>query len=569
MMRQVRNFVMRLSINYIALSILLVLAGWGVKERQLFGTWIAALVFTLLTVTLRRFLLAFSLSLIIMTAGLFIFVIDGIILVLTAALTSLRVTNAWWVLAGVLVMSIANIWVEKIYWRLGWLRRNYGSAAIEEHVLTAQPTSWIRRLLLLAILLGGIVFSLAMAAQVFLAAGQLLNEMSALTATASVAFALFVFAIAWLVAEGLALHRRALFAVIVTLLASALVVTTAVILLFSPGPVLSEPNPQPRPETAYWQLPTGSHIAYSYFPAQENTTRNPVIFLHGGLGRAVLDSDITFFSELTREGFDVYFYDLVGTGLSGRLADISEYTINQHILDLEQIRTMIKADRLIVIAHAEGSEIAIRYMIQHPDRVEGVVFYSPTSLWEDQNYYENTSRTAVEVLPSYTRVGVHQTVALALGLYNPKLAQTYVSQEDMTVWTDMSTDEGLMVCAGNRELAPSPVSPGYNAYVGLIGDVTDDAKPDPRVRLREVFVPTILLRGECDYVDWGVVQQYWEVVPNIQVYYLVNAGSMLHLQQPGLVKGLLLGFLNDTQMPLEPLSDAAIRAALPLLDEVR
>ena len=79
MMRQARNFVMRLSINYIVLSSLLVLAGWGMKERQLFSTWIAALVFTLLTVTLRRFLLALSLSLIIMTMGLFIFVIDGVI----------------------------------------------------------------------------------------------------------------------------------------------------------------------------------------------------------------------------------------------------------------------------------------------------------------------------------------------------------------------------------------------------------------------------------------------------------------------------------------------------------
>ena len=114
-MRQARNFVTRLSINYIVLSILLVLVGWGIKDRQLFGTWVAALVFTLLTVTLRRFLLALSLSLIIMTMGLFIFVIDGAILALTAALTSLRVTSVWWVVVGVLVMSIANIWIEKTF----------------------------------------------------------------------------------------------------------------------------------------------------------------------------------------------------------------------------------------------------------------------------------------------------------------------------------------------------------------------------------------------------------------------------------------------------------------------
>ena len=123
-MHQARNFVMRLSIHYIVFSILLLLAGWRLQERRLFGTWIAALVFTLLTVTVRRFLLALSLSLIIMTMGLFIFVIDGAILALTTALTSLRVANAWWVLVGVLVMGIANVWVEKAFRAVGWLRGN-------------------------------------------------------------------------------------------------------------------------------------------------------------------------------------------------------------------------------------------------------------------------------------------------------------------------------------------------------------------------------------------------------------------------------------------------------------
>ncbi|MBN1580475.1 MAG: phage holin family protein, partial [Anaerolineae bacterium] len=128
MMRQARNFVMHLSINYILISVLLMLAGWGMKERQLFGTWIAALVFTLLSATVRRLLLALSLPLIIMTMGLFIFVIDGVILALTAALTGLNVDNVWWVLWGVLVMSIANVWVEKAFRALGW--RNTNNTAV-------------------------------------------------------------------------------------------------------------------------------------------------------------------------------------------------------------------------------------------------------------------------------------------------------------------------------------------------------------------------------------------------------------------------------------------------------
>jgi putative membrane protein len=207
-MRQLRNFVMRLSIDYVVFSILLMLAGWGMKQRQLFGVWIAALVYTLLTVTVRRLLLALSLSLIVMTGGLFIFVVDGVILALTAALTGLNVVSAWWIVWGVLVMSVANVWVEKAFRAIGWLRvDNHADAQPEVNVLTARSTSWWRRLVLIVILLGGIVFSAAMAAQVFLAAGQLTRNMAAIAAVAGVVFALFVYGIAWLVAEGLALDR--------------------------------------------------------------------------------------------------------------------------------------------------------------------------------------------------------------------------------------------------------------------------------------------------------------------------------------------------------------------------
>jgi proline iminopeptidase len=565
-MRQLRNFVMRLSVDYVVLSILLVLAGWSMKQRQLFGVWIAALVYTLLTVTVRRFLLALSLSLIVMTGGLFIFVIDGVILALTAALTGLTVVSAWWIVWGVLVMSVANIWVEKAFRAIGWLRtENQADADCEVNVLTARSTSWWRRLVLIVILLGGIVFSAAMAAQVFLATGQVTRNMAVIAAVGAVAFALFVYGIAWLVAEGLALDRQAAFAALVALPATALVVVPVSVKLFAAAPDFAA-EPQVRTGTEYWELPTGSRIAYSAFLAQEKVKRNPIVYLHGGLGRAVLDTDIAFFRQYADWGCDIYLYDLVGTGLSDRLNDIREYTIARHVRDLEAIRETIQADRLILVAHAEGAEVAIRYMIAHRDRVERVAFYSPTPMWEDERYLRSNLRTAAGLMPTDAVPGLRQTVALALGLHSPRTAAAYVSQQEMTVWADRYTDEGAMVCPEHAELAPDPRSPGYNPYVGLMGDVTDDLRPDPRRGLREVFVPTILIRGECDPIGWGVVLQYWESVPNLHAYYIEDAGSMVHLSQPDRVHALLRAFFFQEPMPQPALSDRAIRKGQPAID---
>ena len=75
-------------------------------------------------------------------------------------------------------------------------------------------------------------------------------------------------------------------------------------------------------------------------------------------------------------------------------------------------------------------------------------------------------------------------------------------------------------------------------------------------------MPTILLRGECDYVDWGVVEQYWDALPNLDAYAVSGAGSMLHLSQPELVKELILAFLNESASPLEPLTEDEVHSFL-------
>jgi proline iminopeptidase len=565
-MRHIRNFVIRLSIQYILFYILLALEGVRMEEYRLFGVWTAAIVFDVLTVTMRGVLLAVMLPLIIMTGGLFIFVIDGVILVLTAALTGLKVDGFGWAMLGVLVMSVANVWVERAFRAMGWLRDEVtGNAAVDQeaNVVTARSPTWGRRLLFYGVLIAGIVFSASMASEVFLAVATLTRRMAPIAATAATAFTVLAFGISWLVAEGLALDRRAFFSGVVTTLAVALVVPFALVQLFMSSP-LSGPPPQPRPETAYWELPTGSLIAYSAFTAQGERHRNPLVFVHGGLGRAVLDTDVAFFRTFAEEGLDVYLYDLVGTGLSDRLPDVRQYKIERHVDDLEAIRETIQADRLILVGHAEGAEVVARYMVAHRDRVERAVFYSPTSLWDDEGYFTNMSRTAAGQGRADELSVLRPLIAQAMAPRAPRTAAGFVSQAEMSIWADRYTDLGEMVCAGAGALAPHPAAAGFNPYVSIVGDVTDGRPLDLRQQLRQVFVPAILLRGECDPVDWDVVAQYWEGVPNLSAYYVPHAGSMLHLSHPDLVRDAILAFMRQEPVPAKMLSEREIRASLPL-----
>ena len=81
-----------------------------------------------------------------------------------------------------------------------------------------------------------------------------------------------------------------------------------------------------RSSTQYWDLPTGSRIAYTLSPARGPKKKYPIIFLHGGPGGPISDQGIRILSELSADGYDVYLYDQIGGGFSNRLEDIEAYT---------------------------------------------------------------------------------------------------------------------------------------------------------------------------------------------------------------------------------------------------
>jgi pimeloyl-ACP methyl ester carboxylesterase/uncharacterized membrane protein YvlD (DUF360 family) len=542
MMHRARNFVMRLSINYILFSILLLLRGIS-RDQQLFGVWVVAFVFTLLSVSLRRILLTLTLPLIIMTGGLFIIGVDIILLALTAALTGLNVANFWWALLGVLMMGTANIWIERAFRDLGWLRdKDSGEANILNH---ASPPWWVR-LTLLVVLLFGVGFSFAMAAQLFLLVSRVTTNMVLIAIAAGIGFACFSWGITWLVADGLALARRARFSIVATFVLTVTIALPAAYIILTAPPIEGAPAAtQLGAHTDRWTLPTGSEIAYTRVPAANGAIRrNPIVVLHG-LAKATLETDIAFFGQLRDAGHDVYLYDMVGSGGSSRLAHIEAYTLTRHVADLEAIRELIGGDRLILIAHAEGAQVAARYMIAHHDRVERVVFYSPAALWRRQTLVRDTTRTGMSPVSSLAALDVRPTIALTVAYYSPRTAQAYMPQAELTAWADRTVDEGTMVCAGNAALAPDPEAPGYNPYVEIVGQLSNQALGDPRPELAKLLIPTILIRGECDPVDPAVVRQYQAALPFLETVRIEGAGSMAHLERPAVVKELLLAFITE------------------------
>ena len=364
---------------------------------------------------------------------------------------------------------------------------------------------------------------------------------------------------AWLVTRSTR-HRRAATAVLAAAIVAVLVVSGA--------PILGSPLPSqrpPGPPTAmpdgvrHWTLPTGSRVAYRHLPADGPSRRSPVIVVGGGPGEAIVGDPVTDvpFRELTRHGYDVYLYDQIGAGLSGRLTDPSGYTVARHVADLEAIRVRLGVEQLILVGASWGGSLSASYLAEHPDRVQRMVVSSPGPIdyarWTDAGdatarLPAETRQRARDLLPGHPRF----LALYLLGGIDPVAAHHLAPDEEMDAYFDtfLSMISPATVCdPANVSGSPESGNGLYsNMFTGL--DARSGAQSTVRRQLRDNRTPTLVITGECNYVPWEPTAEYATTLPRSTLVCVPDAGHVVELDRPDLYAGMLRNFLLDRPLPV-------------------
>ena len=88
-----------------------------------------------------------------------------------------------------------------------------------------------------------------------------------------------------------------------------------------------------------------------------DTTRPPVVLVHGGPGHSSLSFKQSF--DFLAESRRVVHYDQRGSGNSEAKANPDDYTVEQLVEELEALRRdVIRADRIVVVGHSFGGALA-------------------------------------------------------------------------------------------------------------------------------------------------------------------------------------------------------------------
>lgn len=291
-------------------------------------------------------------------------------------------------------------------------------------------------------------------------------------------------------------------------------------------------------------LHDGNRLAYRKYEPRGDAQLAPIIVLHGGPGVPPLKASFDFYGRLAALGHAVYVYEQIGVGQSSRLDDVSGYTLQRNVDDLEELRAEIQAPRIILIGQSWGAVLATYYLARHPDAVERAILVSPGAFRRGDRFSNDYGRTA--------STGVHAPLELMvagwLARVNVQLALRFADQAELgraydAFWADPASVDAFN-CRGYQ---PHPAhlerDRGANYAVLLMTAADLDRAPDPAPALRAAEAPVLVLRGECDFIPRSVAEDYTAALPNARIVDIPGAGHAAPDAKPAEVLAILRVFL--------------------------
>ncbi|MEI6681108.1 MAG: alpha/beta hydrolase [Bacteroidota bacterium] len=304
-----------------------------------------------------------------------------------------------------------------------------------------------------------------------------------------------------------------------------------------------------RETTRYWSLATGSRIGYTLIPAKGERKPFPVIFLQGGPGGAVYDRNIRILAPLSESGFDIYLYDQVGCGFSGRLQSIRDYTVSRHRQDLEEIVKIIGAGKVILIGQSWGAMLATVFMASNPGKVEKLIFTSPGPVLPvnpELNRVRPPDSIYLKVQLFSNRDANERTASLRIRLisycaatFGIKLASDREADDFLTYRTNETNKS--TVCDTAR--APEGEA-GGGFYAQLMTVNSFASVNDSRPVLKNSGVPVLIMKGQCDNQPWGITAEYAELFQHHKLVVIPDAGHSISVEQPDLYFTTIRDFLT-------------------------
>lgn len=276
-----------------------------------------------------------------------------------------------------------------------------------------------------------------------------------------------------------------------------------------------------------------------------NNPRVKILLLHGGpaAGHEYMECFESFFPK---EGFEFYEYDQLGAPYSDQPTDTSLWTIPRYVDEVEQVRQAIHADsgNFYVLGNSWGGILGMEYALKYQQHLKGLIIANMMASCPDYGKYaeEVLARQmdpkvlaeirAIEAKKDFSNP--RYEVLLIPNFYNQHLCR-------LDPWPDpvvrsFAHLDGMAVPKQVYVIMQGP------SEFGIAGRL---AHWDIKDRLKEIYVPTLMVGAKFDTMDPAAMEAQSKMVQHGRYLYCPN-GSHLAMwdDQKVFMKGVI-GFIHD------------------------
>ncbi|MDO0938004.1 alpha/beta hydrolase [Streptomyces sp. DG2A-72] len=279
-----------------------------------------------------------------------------------------------------------------------------------------------------------------------------------------------------------------------------------------------------------FSVPDGTTLAFHV----SGETGPPVLCLPGGPAASAYLGDLGGLSAHRR----LIRLDLRGTGESATPTDLAGCRCDRMVDDVEALRAHLGLDRVDLLAHCGGANVAVQYAARHPDRISRLVLITPSvravgipSTGEDrreiaelrrgESWFPEAYAALEEIVAGRPTAASWQAIApFSYGRWDETARAHQAASE--------AEDNGEVMAAFGAEGAFTP-------------DVT-------RKALAEVGAPVFVLAGEVDMAaPPRVMAEFAALFPDARMVVQPRAGHFPWLDDAEWCAAAVAGFLASAR----------------------
>lgn len=319
------------------------------------------------------------------------------------------------------------------------------------------------------------------------------------------------------------------------------------LILMLPPAIVTAQNTNPSAADAVYAMregyvdANGVMIYYKIFGRGK-----PLVIVHGGPG-ASHDYFLPYVTPLARH-YQLIFIDERGSGRSQTLDDVSAYTVENMVEDVEAVRQALGLGQVSLLGHSYGGVLAQAYALKYQKNLSALILASTFSSTKALN--EVFARMK-ERMPPELRDRINRLESD--GLYGH--GKDYEKNRYTAEYMNAAWGDGYFPYLYRNRPDPNydPIDNGkmswalYREMWGSHGEFVVDGNlksVEYTDRLPSIKVPTLLLVGDHDECDSSMSKVMQAKIAGSKLVILPESGHMTFVDQPGLFEKAVEDFLG-------------------------